>query len=407
MESCIPDDSSAISTTSLKAEHIDAFKTGRPFSMRTYDLSVRSGLDAKRFAYADGVLAWIDPMQDCAIKALDLRTGIEGDFVTENRHMLMQVAMSSSIMVGLSPSARCCVWDLSTLAQVSLQLPSANSRDLTVSRTTLAIVSFQTRIVPQLEVITWDLRTRLTQSFLVDLSSKQPENEYLWRMTIDRQGETVIIFESTYHSDSLSSPDHLYFTRTNLKGDVLFRGSIGLGCIANAIGHSMASFFDFDGSGAPWIYSGVWRDLDNSTEAQEVFRITFNFEKNRFDTAAYKLNESTERVLWKARFFLWKDVLYSFVTPTARRYIVIDLREASLQRVNMAPRIMLPDSWIDAESSWFFESEGLFLGDDTFLVHILPCGFCVWCFDRNVRMAKENIEYKHARQAGLLRLQRE
>ena len=399
---CIPDDYSTKSTASLKAEHIDAFKTGRPFSMRTYDLSIRGGFDAKRFAYADGVLAWIDPMQDCAIKALDLRTGIEGEFITGNRHILLQVAMSSSIMVGLSPSARCCVWDLSTLDQVSLQLPSANARDLTVSGTALAIASFQTRIVPQLEVVTWDLRTRLTQSFFVNLFSKQPENRYLWRMTIDHQGETVIIFESTYHSDSLSSPDHLYFTRTNLKGDVLVRGSIGLGCIADAIGHNVASFLDFCGSGAPWFCPGLWWDLNNSTEVQEVFRITFNFEKNRFETTSYKLNVSTERVLWKARFFFWKDVLYSFATLTAGRYMVIDLREASLQRVNMAPRVMLPDSWIDAESSWCFESEGSLLGDDTFLVHILPSGFCVWCFDKNIRMANENIEYKYARQAGPL-----
>lgn len=55
---CIPDGLSAESAAFLKAEHVDAFKTGRPFSMMTHDLhGFNDGLDAEKFAYADGMLA--------------------------------------------------------------------------------------------------------------------------------------------------------------------------------------------------------------------------------------------------------------------------------------------------------------------------------------------------------------
>ena len=401
---CIPGGISAGSAAFLKAEHVDAFKTGRPFSMMTHDLhQFHDGVDAEKFAYAEGVIAWIDPIYTYAIKALDLRTRIEGEFLTDNRCIVTHVAMSSSILAGLSPSARCYVWDLSTLDQISLRLPSADFDDLTVSGTTLAIASFRMRITPRVEVVTWDLRNRTTQSFFVSSFSKQPENIDLWQMTIDRQGESVIFFETTYHGDISSLPEQLHFTRTNLKGDVLARGSLGLGCVVDAICHNVASFFDIDGSGTPWVFSGFPQGPRDIRKAQEVFRISFNFDKNRFETGKYKLNESPERIDWTARFFSWKDVMYSSTTITNRRYGVIDLRESCLHSIDMAPRVVLPDSWKDAESSWILEGGGLLLGDEIFLVHVLPSGFYAWCFDKNVRMANENFKFKFAREAGLLR----
>lgn len=401
---CIPDGLSAESAAFLKAEHVDAFKTGRPFSMMTHDLhGFNDGLDAEKFAYADGMLAWVDLDYNSAIKVLDLRSGIEGDFMTDNRCTVMHVAMSSSILAGLSSSARCYIWDLSTLDQISLQLPSANFEDLTVSGTTLALASLKARNAPRLEVVTWDLRNRTAQSFFFSLSSKYPENFCLWRMTIDPQGESVIFFETTYHDNNSNLPDHLYFTRTDLKGNVLVRGSLGLGCVADAISHNVASFFDIDGSGTPWVYSGFLQAPLHTREAQGVLHISFNFEKNRFETGKYKLNESPERIDWTRRFLSWKNVAYSFTTPYDFRYGVFDLRGSRLRGIAMAPRVVLPESWKIAESNWGLISGGLLLGDEIFLVHVLPSGFYAWCFDKNVRMANENFKFKLAREAGLLR----
>lgn len=45
----------------LKAERVDAFRTGRPFGKMTHDLDCfPEGLEARFVAYAGGVIAWID-----------------------------------------------------------------------------------------------------------------------------------------------------------------------------------------------------------------------------------------------------------------------------------------------------------------------------------------------------------
>lgn len=65
LPSDVPEGLSLEAAASLKAEHVDAFRTGRPFAMMTHDLRCfPKGLEARHIAYADGVFAWID-RTDC------------------------------------------------------------------------------------------------------------------------------------------------------------------------------------------------------------------------------------------------------------------------------------------------------------------------------------------------------
>lgn len=73
----IPKCLSANSIVSLKAEHIDAYRTGHAFSYARYqwDCFKDDDWDCNPMAYADGILAWVDTDDGHLVKSLDFKTG--------------------------------------------------------------------------------------------------------------------------------------------------------------------------------------------------------------------------------------------------------------------------------------------------------------------------------------------
>ena len=397
---CIPDGLSAESTSFVKAEHVDAFKTGRPFSMMTHALDGAQNIDANKVAYANGVIAWVDRKLKYLIRTLDLRKGVEEEFMTENRCVVSHVAMSPSILVGLSLSARCYVWDRSTLNQISLKLPSANFENLAVSGTTLAIASLQCQPAPRLEVFTWDLRNELLHFFSVRLYPGTRDDVIEWRMVIDSKRASIIFFELAGHGPASEVSEHLHFTRTTFRGEKLAQGSIELRCMGDEAFDYVACFFDIDGSGNPWPLSGNLKQIQKIGRTQEVFRIRFNFEKNRLEAGKHRINNPLERIDWSAPFFTWKDSLYTF-THTDFHYGIVDLQESNLHGVDMAPTVILPRKEQHTRLNRVGgHGKDQLLGDEIFLIHVLPSGLYVWCFDKNVRMANESHNFKVARKLG-------
>ena len=73
----IPQGLSENSIVSLKAEHIDAYRTGHAFSYARYrwDCFQEGCWNWDPMAYADGILAWVDTEDGHLVKSLDLKTG--------------------------------------------------------------------------------------------------------------------------------------------------------------------------------------------------------------------------------------------------------------------------------------------------------------------------------------------
>ena len=133
---CISDGLSIEAVINLKAEHIDAFRTGHPFSKSTLvgvpDHSPTPPVGG--IAYARGVLAWIHPDPSGrfsrsigrSIETLDLKTHLRRHFIAEDRTSFHTIAMSSTIIAALDHAGRCHVWNISHSDKICLlQLPSA------------------------------------------------------------------------------------------------------------------------------------------------------------------------------------------------------------------------------------------------------------------------------------------
>ena len=73
----IPEGLSANSIVSLKAEHIDACRTGNAFSYARYERdSFPEGVwNWHHSVYADGVMAWVETIDGYIVRLLDLKTG--------------------------------------------------------------------------------------------------------------------------------------------------------------------------------------------------------------------------------------------------------------------------------------------------------------------------------------------
>ena len=75
----IPSGLSASSIVSLKAEHIDAYRTGHAFKYATHQWDCfQEGIwNWNLMAYANGIMAWVDRKDGHVVKSLDLKTGQE------------------------------------------------------------------------------------------------------------------------------------------------------------------------------------------------------------------------------------------------------------------------------------------------------------------------------------------
>ena len=179
----------------LKAEHVDAFRTGYPFSKSCLDGLPDGSLvpRVEGVAYARGVLAWINPDPfdriGRSIEALYLKTHLRRTFIAEDRTSFLAIAISSSIIAALDHAGRCHVWDISHSDRICLlQLPSAWYDRIEASGPALAIASSGQDTDDKIEVFTWSSQSRKSQSFLLPLQPLQSGFGHEWKITLEPKG---------------------------------------------------------------------------------------------------------------------------------------------------------------------------------------------------------------------------
>ena len=223
----IPDGLSASSILSLKAEHIESYRTGHAFTYAMHEWDCfPDGLNINLVAYADGVMVWVDTTDSHLVKSLDLKTGEEWSFLPEARTRVMSIATSSSMVAALG-SDRCHVWTFRTGDWYCLRMPSASESDIAVSGESLAIFDLSTRLdaSPRVEVLTWTLKDQRTCSFPMALAPKKDGHLYSLRTMLDNKGESLLFVEWIHDPFEGRSP-HLHYSRTNLDGNILAQGVI-------------------------------------------------------------------------------------------------------------------------------------------------------------------------------------
>lgn len=393
----------AESVASLKAEHIDAYRTGHAFSYARHEWDCFArGLDRDLVAYADGVMAWVDTTGSHFVKLLDFKTGEKWSFMPEARTNVYAIAMSSSMVAALG-LARCDVWTFRTGDHYSLRFPSARS-EIAVSGESLAIVhvAWLDRASRRAEVVTWRLRDQKTSSFSIIISPKERGHHCMFKMMLDNKGESLLLFDllliepvhSTYQDDESA---HFFYIRTSLNGNVLTQGIIDA--------PDMKGYQLFSGEAVPMeanghavICSFVQRQCGED-DLSELILVCYSFQKDALEVRTQVVTGLCVNADTVYDLFVWKDVAFYVANRNNRLGLrVIDLQESTCTEART-------DFSVDAQSSHQrkhddYEPEVLSFGDETFLINVFLQGFYVWCFDTNVRMFNEETSYKEERKSN-------
>ena len=410
---CIPNHLSPEATLNLKAEHIDAFRTGHPFSKSNLD-GMPDRMDG--IVYAHGVLAWInlDPSSHVgrSIEMLDLKTHLRRRLMSEDRSLFRTIAISSSIIAALDLMGRCHVWDINHPDKnFLLQLPSARYYRIVASGPALAIASDHGR--RGIEVLTWSSRTMITHSFPLPLHLA-PASLREWKIVLNPNGESLFLFQiisSKRYGASGTRRDlyALYFTHTSLDGQVCAQGqSEWLSSIYRASedfddSTTMNGVAEFNNPATLWLFNRIspCPEHDYRTYDLIMIRICFNFEQASFEVEE-KVFTSTGWVkdcrVWP---YIWKDVM-CWGDPADECTRIIDFKESTCEQTKLVSNSSLyrRKSNVERPSKVNLEpnEEEMCLGDETFLVHVDRSGcWKVWCFDKNIQMPNEDLGYRSLR----------
>lgn len=395
----VPDNLSASSIISLKAEHIEAHRTGHAFSFASHDWNwFQDDLDLSLVAYADGIMAWVDTTDSHAVKSLDLKTGKRWSFLPEDRTNVLAIATSSSIVAAFG-SGRCRVWSLTTGDRYSLRLPSASLSSIAASGGSLAFVFPSGSRKPsfRFEVVTWALKDQRTSSFFVASSSKRGKLDYPLKIMLDNRGESVLLFERVRNQSQDDGLMHLHYIRTSLNGDILIQGVIDI--------PGMEDYYFMDDTvpkeaneqAVIWSLSKRQPGVGGFSK---LMLICYNFREDRpeFRTQLVKglcINTETTSDL-----FCWKDTAYFLEKENnVPCWGVIDLQESTCSKAKMEFPVNI--LYWGLPRHLYGVPEIMPFGDETFLVYAFVAGFYVWCFDANVQLFNEDINFKERRKSNI------
>ena len=292
------------------------------------------------------------------------------------------------MVVALS-SEGCHVWSLTTGESHCLRYrtSSCHQRFVSVSGESLA---FAYPIDPGgefgFEVSTWTLKDQRLSRFFVATPTKTSADSIM----LDSNGETLLLFYFALFRSG--APMHFYYSRTNLDGDVLAQGVIetpSLESYDNCSEYAVPK--EANGRAVIWSFASP-RGVRNFSE---LMLICYNFQENCLEIRAHMVDGLGMNINTASHLFYWKDAAYYLdYKDECCNFRVVDLQDLTCREAKMD----LPISTEDLHTEM---CEPLLFGDETFFITTLFLGFSVWCFDKNVQMVNEDIDYKENRQKNI------
>lgn len=402
---------SAESVAAIKAEQIHAYRTGHAFKYARYEWGRDSeNMELYRVAYADGIMAWVDPSDLGSVKSLDLRTGQERSFLPEGRIQIDAIAISSSMIAALG-SGKCYVWTLTAGDSYCLLFPSTSRGAIAVSSGSLAIVHCHWyEGFSRVEVVTWTLKDQRTSSFFVAFSPVGPT----YTIMLDNSGESLILCERI-RNPLKDGVVHFHYTHASLAGDIITEGVIEapnlrdfLDCSEGIVPKTS------DGQAVIWSYA-------KSQPAEGAFSIVllicYNLRKDRLEVRKEVVKGLRMNSNWRTNLVFRKNIAYFLdyeeIPQTylsrkqdcriwrvgCRALRVINFEDSSCNKARMS----FPASTHGVDLQREEEMEMRLLGDETFIVAIYLEGFSAWCFDANARMVNESTVYNEERKNSIER----
>ena len=419
----IPPDSDTDDVLAIKAEHVDAFRNGNPFSMMEGTWHAKPAEPHQIFppllvSYCFPRLAWIDRSQR-KVHMRHLEYGPETSFEAKNRERLIEVSVSKDMLATATDSGWCHVWECATGAPHSIRTPSAFNVFFATCGSSLATLTCDVS-GKSLSATTWRLNNRKTHSF--DVKRKGNANirhgNIPWETCMTE--ESILFFER-----EPGPPDRFYFTRYSLYGEIIAEGSSGLIDRTFHAGYCEIHISpDTDGVNTIPLEELDRRLMDDQQEPRahrlrkDIIQRTrgiicpvYDLRKNQLTFKDYSVMSckhfeggDKSRNHW----WFWKDIAYCSSTTRQRDIMisVVDLAKGTVKDTNMLKKYLdslgpedesfqgwTPDRSRDQHlyrhPARFSSTEPCwFIGDEIFMIRIFPDGYEVFCFDKHITLPK-------------------
>ncbi|KAL8774895.1 MAG: hypothetical protein Q9194_003927 [Teloschistes cf. exilis] len=387
----MPPNISAEAALSIKAEHVDAYKT-----------------------------------DNASVRVRNLELGHQSLYTLPNREKAGLISLSSDIVAATTLHGRCYAWDCTTGAPSSIKFPSSGNLDLFVSGNSLAIVHSLEDAKDMIWIKTWSLYNGTTCSFCIRTHG-QPR---------DRKGGCW--FNVHMKTDSLAflqrrrgPPDEISFTHRTFDGKIIAEGSSG------PLGPTFRSGY---------VDLASWPQQESLTmELEELDRVTMEQEEEEFQKMREFVTMGTRGIFrpvydvrtgrlitpWdiarpcrefdfdsvieegSSYWFCWKDTAFRFCRAYQDRCpssAVLNLQTGAFRETQM--RFLYRGLARKKAEGW-----GLFpwrdrrhvlepnkfqrilhIRDEIYMIRIYPAGFTAFCFDKNITMAGEDKDFRQRRE---------
>ncbi|KAL8693937.1 MAG: hypothetical protein Q9218_001351 [Villophora microphyllina] len=451
----MPPDVSAEAALALHAEHLDAFKTGHPFSMVHGNWHMDDedhsfvNTDYSNIAYNNRRLAWIDP-RDGLVNVRNLELGQQIVYMLPNREKVHRLALSSDIVAATTRSGKCYAWDCATGAPSSIKLSSSWVSGFTTSGKSLLIAHGLENMkdskddnrdnvdplehesvgeddtMKVLTITTWDLCTGITRSFSIQLHDQPDWRRYEVPLTIHMTPDSFVLLERRR-----GPPDRIFFTRCTLDGKIILAGSSGPLHRTFRSGYVDLTVWPQQQEASTMTFAELDRiTVDQESEQFEYIRQAVTLGTRGIIRPVYDLRTNRLESPWETAmsckhlelqdnkgkvnnyWFAWKNLAFRFCQDPegCPSSIVLDQKTGESTKTYMQE--------LDTHLS-HREDEGwrrrnhqmhrlhplkiahppiLFVGDEIFMVRVYPKGFTAFCFDKNITMADESEEFRQRRE---------
>jgi len=388
----VPDGLSETIAASLKAEHVDAYQRGKAYIMENYSFGTFiDDLDRDLVAYADGVVAWIEGTERCMCRSLDLKTGNELSFRTDDSTPIIHIALSSSMIAAMGSAGMCYLWTFREQKSMSLRIPPALRMEVLLSDNSLVVPFYPT--FPsggaQVEIITWTLNGQRTHSFSLALN-RIGGNDIETKFLLDKEGASFILLERP-RVGCTGEIEYVHFTRASLTGVILAQGlaegprrgyhedNVRENILARTYQHATTWAFVI---------------FSSNESSSEFVRVRYDFDRDRveFDTHLIK---DIDRSNAMSEFFFSKNAAYYRHNWFGREVLrVIDFSDSICTQAPMSTLLSSSESWPQQGLEEFYSARdgcvSLLDGDENFLVDFNNKGMLVWSFDKSVRIFNQD-----------------
>ena len=377
----VPEGLSESAVVSLKAEHVDAFRNGRAFSVANFNID---SAFLNIITYANGILAWLTT-DGKSIRLACLASGKLVTFASPNGAAIEYMELRGHFLVATTELNNIFyIWKLlDGIQSIKMLEPLSFGSDpfildVAMSDSRLAIC-YEER-TGKSYLTTVDTATRIMYDFELKLKRSPLDSPEDFRVQHTLGGKSVVYFERV-----LGSPSYVYFTRVTIDGNVESQGQLKLPSFEGYSSYNEEALAPLQLSGCVTLWSYLrhlpWA-VNDGPDVWLLLRICYVHDHLEVkEQTIERIGKIPPKV--STELFWWKEVVYMGIDLNEQgRIQVMDLWESTWKPTAMSLS-RLPDNRrgspsLTTERPWFL------LGDETFLISIRGGSCVIWCFDRHL-----------------------